>query len=94
MDGAVSPLYLLERFDVGVIELDAARNVTAMNDFASRVLPVAEKQPFGRRVLSFHPERSQPKVEGGHGRGPALLQPGHRRPRRPARPRALHARAP
>lgn len=63
MDAPVSPLYLLERFDVGVIELDAARCVVAMNDFARRVLPVAEKQPFDRMVLSFHPERSQPKVD-------------------------------
>ncbi len=63
MDAPVSPLYLLERFDVGVIELDAARHVVAMNDFARRVLPVEEKQPFDRMVLSFHPERSQPKVD-------------------------------
>ncbi|MFM7505419.1 MAG: LytTR family transcriptional regulator DNA-binding domain-containing protein [Rubrivivax sp.] len=63
MDAPVSPLYLLERFDVGVIELDAERRVVAMNDFARRVLPVAEKQPFDRMVLSFHPERSQPKVD-------------------------------
>ena len=26
---AVSPLYLLERFDVGVVQLDAMRHVTA-----------------------------------------------------------------
>lgn len=59
----VSPLYLLERFDVGLVELDADRRVTAMNDFARRVLPVDQNQPFDRMVLSFHPERSQPKVE-------------------------------
>lgn len=58
----VSPLYMLERFDVGIVELDSERNVVAMNDFARRVLPVEEKQPFDRMVLSFHPERSQPKV--------------------------------
>ncbi len=63
MDAPVSPLYLLERFDVGVIELDAERHVVAMNDFARRVLPMQEKQPFDRMVLSFHPERSQPKVD-------------------------------
>jgi hypothetical protein len=34
-----------------------------MNDFARRVLPVDEMLPFDRLVLSFHPERSQPKVE-------------------------------
>jgi LytTR family transcriptional regulator, CO-responsive transcriptional regulator RcoM len=60
---AVSPLYLLERFEVGVVQLDAQRHVTAMNDFARRVLPVEQKQPFDRMVLSFHPERSQPKVD-------------------------------
>jgi DNA-binding LytR/AlgR family response regulator len=59
----VSPLYLLERFDVGVVQLDAGRCVVAMNDFARRVLPVEARQPFDRMVLSFHPERSQPKVE-------------------------------
>jgi DNA-binding LytR/AlgR family response regulator len=59
----VSPLYLLERFDVGIVHLDAGRRVTGMNDFARRVLPVEQMQPFDRMVLSFHPERSQPKVE-------------------------------
>ncbi len=58
----VSPLYLLERFEVGVVTLDEARNVVSMNDFARRVLPVDAKQPFGQMVLNFHPERSQPKV--------------------------------
>ena len=60
---AVSPLYLLERFEAGIVQLDAGRHVVAMNDFARRVLPVEDKQPFDRFVLSFHPERSQPKVE-------------------------------
>jgi LytTR family transcriptional regulator, CO-responsive transcriptional regulator RcoM len=59
---ALSPLYLLERFDVGVVHLDDERRVIGMNDFARRVLPVEEMQPFNRMVLSFHPERSQPKV--------------------------------
>jgi LytTR family transcriptional regulator, CO-responsive transcriptional regulator RcoM len=58
-----SPLYLLERFEVGIVQLDADRHVVGMNDFARRVLPVDQKQPFDRMVLSFHPERSQPKVE-------------------------------
>jgi LytTR family transcriptional regulator, CO-responsive transcriptional regulator RcoM len=59
----LSPLYLLERFEVGVVHLDDERRVVGMNDFARRVLPVQEMQPFNRMVLSFHPERSQPKVE-------------------------------
>jgi len=55
-------LYLFEKFDVGVIHLDAQRKVLAMNDFARKVLPVSEKQPFDKLVTSFHPSRSQPKV--------------------------------
>lgn len=58
-----SPLYHLERFDVGIVQLDAERRVVGMNDYARRVLPVDRMQPFDRMVLSFHPERSQPKVE-------------------------------
>jgi DNA-binding LytR/AlgR family response regulator len=59
----LSPLYLLERFEVGIVHLDEARHVTGMNDYARRVLPVERMQPFDRMVLSFHPERSKPKVE-------------------------------
>lgn len=58
-----SPLYLLERSDVGVVQLDRELKVVAMNSFARRVLPVEDKQPFEKMVLSFHPERSQPKVK-------------------------------
>lgn len=58
----LSPLYLLERFDVGIVHLDEERRVVGMNDLARRILPVEEKQPFAQRVLEFHPERSQPKV--------------------------------
>lgn len=57
-----SPLYLFEKFEVGVIHLDAERTVLAMNDFARKVLPVGEKQPFDKLVTSFHPERSKAKV--------------------------------
>jgi len=56
-------LYLFEKFEAGVIHLDAQRNVLAMNDYARRVLPVDEKQPIGKLVTSFHPERSKPKVK-------------------------------
>lgn len=59
----VSPLYLLERFEVGVVTLDAERRVVGMNAFARAVLPVEDMQPFDRIVVSFHPERSQPKVD-------------------------------
>ncbi len=60
---AASPLYLLERFDVGVVQLDRDLKVAAMNSFARRALPVEDKQPFEQMVLAFHPERSQPKVK-------------------------------
>ena len=39
-----SPLYLLERFDVGIVRLDAQRRVLDMNQFARRVLPVDVRQ--------------------------------------------------
>ena len=60
---AVSPLCLLERFEPGIVQLDDARCVISMNDFARRVLPVDEKQPFDQMVLDFHPPRSRVKVE-------------------------------
>ncbi|MCX8005272.1 MAG: LytTR family transcriptional regulator DNA-binding domain-containing protein [Burkholderiaceae bacterium] len=59
---AGSPLYLLERSDVGLVQLDRDLKVVAMNSFARRTLPVEDKQPFEKIVLSFHPERSQSKV--------------------------------
>ena len=56
-------LYLLERFDVGVVNLDAQLHVIGMNDFARRSLPVKEKLPFGKIVTDFHPESAKPKVK-------------------------------
>ena len=58
-----SPLYLLERSEVGLVHLDHQLKVVAMNSFARRVLPVEDKQPFDKMVLSFHPANSQPKVK-------------------------------
>lgn len=60
---AGSPLYLLERSDVGLVQLDRDLKVVAMNSFARRTLPVEDKQPYEKIVLSFHPERSQAKVK-------------------------------
>jgi hypothetical protein len=56
-------LYLLERFDVGVVHLDRELKVMGMNDFARRSLPVQEKLPFGKVVMSFHPEAAKAKVK-------------------------------
>ena len=56
-------LYLLERFDVGVVHLDAKLHVIGMNEFARRSLPVDEKLPFGKIVTDFHPESAKAKVK-------------------------------
>jgi hypothetical protein len=61
--GPNSWLYLLERFDVGVVHLDATLHVIGMNDYARRSLPVGEKLPFGKIVTDFHPEAAKPKVK-------------------------------
>lgn len=56
-------LYLLERFDVGVIHLDKGLHVVGMNDFARRSLPVDDKLPFDKYVLDFHPDTAKKKVK-------------------------------
>jgi hypothetical protein len=60
---ANSWLYLLERFDVGVIHLDKNLHVVGMNDFARRSLPVQDKLPFDKYVLDFHPDAAKNKVK-------------------------------
>ncbi len=55
-------LYLLERFEVGVVHIDRELRVLGMNDFARRALPVQEKLPFGKIVTSFHPEAAKAKL--------------------------------
>ncbi len=60
---ANSWLYLLERFDVGVIHLDKDLHVAGMNDFARRSLPVQDKLPFDKYVLDFHPDAAKNKVK-------------------------------
>lgn len=60
---ANSWLYLLERFDVGVIQLSKNLRVVGMNDFARRSLPVQDKLPFDRYVLDFHPDAAKNKVK-------------------------------
>lgn len=56
-------LYLLERFDVGVVNLDLELRVMGMNDYARRSLPLQDKMPFGKIVTSFHPEVAKAKVK-------------------------------
>lgn len=61
--GSGSWLYLLERFDIGLVQLDRDLHVIGMNEFARKSLPVEKKLPFGKIVTSFHPESSRAKVE-------------------------------
>lgn len=61
--GPNSWLYLLERFDVGVVHLDQTLRVVGMNDYARRSLPVGDKLPFGKIVTDFHPEAAKAKVK-------------------------------
>ena len=56
-------LYLLERFDVGVVHLNLDLHVIGMNDYARRSLPVEAKLPFGKLVTDFHPEAAKAKVK-------------------------------
>lgn len=56
-------LYVLERFDLGVVQLDRDLRVVGMNDCARRCLPVEALMPFGKVVTAFHPESAQAKVE-------------------------------
>lgn len=56
-------LYMLERFDIGLVHIDLQLRVVGMNDHARRCLPVDEKLPFGKLVASFHPKASRAKVQ-------------------------------
>ena len=56
-------LYMLERFDIGLVHIDRELRVVGMNDYARRCLPVEEKLPFGKLVTSFHPKASRAKVQ-------------------------------
>ena len=58
-----SLLYLLERFELGMVCLDKSLHVTGMNEFARRCLPVEDKLPFDKYVLDFHPENAKSKVK-------------------------------
>jgi DNA-binding LytR/AlgR family response regulator len=56
-------LYMLERFDIGLVHIDRELRVVGMNDYARRCLPVEEKLPFGKLVTSFHPKASRAKLQ-------------------------------
>jgi hypothetical protein len=55
--------YTLQKFDPGVVLLDANHRVVAMNQVAQRVLGNIRGNPIGHDVLEFHPEKSRAKLE-------------------------------
>jgi hypothetical protein len=64
MDHAIKTrLELLETLPVGIVHLNADREVVAMNDHARAILPIDAKRPFGRMVSQFHTARARTKVE-------------------------------
>jgi len=55
--------YKLQRFDPGVVMLDAENRIAGMNNVAVRVLGDIRGDPIGREVLQFHPEKSRDKIQ-------------------------------
>ena len=56
-------LFMLERFDIGLVHIGRQSRVVGMNDCARRCLPVEEKLPFGKPVTSFHLKASRAKLQ-------------------------------
>jgi hypothetical protein len=55
--------YRLQKFDPGVVLLDANNRIVAMNQIAHRVLGDVRGNPIGHDVLQLHPEKSKEKIE-------------------------------
>jgi hypothetical protein len=56
--------YTLQKFELGVVLLDAQNRVQALNAFAKRVLGVTQRgDPSGRSVYQVHPAKSREKIE-------------------------------
>lgn len=55
--------YKLQKFDPGVVMLDADNRIVGMNTVAFRVLGDILGDPIGREVLQFHPEKSRDKIQ-------------------------------
>ena len=55
--------YRLQKFDPGVVMLDAENRIAGMNAVAFRVLGDIQGDPIGREVLQFHPEKSRDKIQ-------------------------------
>lgn len=55
--------YKLQKFDPGVVMLDADNRIAGLNAVAYRVLGDIQGDPIGREVLQFHPEKSRDKIK-------------------------------
>lgn len=55
--------YKLQKFDPGVVLLDADNCVVAMNRVAQKVLGGIRGDPIGVEVLQLHPEKSREKIK-------------------------------
>jgi hypothetical protein len=53
----------LQRFDPGIVWLDADNCVAALNGVAMQVLGANAAEVIGRNILQFHPEKSRAKVQ-------------------------------
>lgn len=53
----------LQRFDPGIVWLDADNHIMGMNSVAIRVLGVDAEAIIGQEILQFHPEKSRSKVK-------------------------------
>jgi len=56
--------YTLQKFELGVVLLDAENRVQTMNAFAKRILGAAQGgDPSGRSVYEVHPAKSREKID-------------------------------
>ncbi|MGS2723085.1 LytR/AlgR family response regulator transcription factor [Porticoccus sp. GXU_MW_L64] len=55
--------YKLQQFDPGIVWLDQNNTVTAMNSVAIDVLGGLKENPLGQNIITFHPPKSQDKVQ-------------------------------
>ena len=56
--------YTLQKFELGVVLLDAENKVQALNEFGIRVLGHTERgDPSGQSVFRVHPKKSHAKIE-------------------------------
>lgn len=53
----------LQRFDPGIIWLDAANYIVGMNSVATNILGANAEEAIGLEILQFHPEKSRTKVK-------------------------------